>query len=310
MTNSSAFDSDPSRHRLDVRRPALDSSTMPEDMKSLQSYASLMTGGIAVPTILVSLAAITGLLLFTSLAIAGTIPAWLASLLNIVCFVAAYTGVHEAIHQNFHGKNSRYRILNDIFGIVLMFPFFHSFTMHKYVHLQHHAHTNDLEKDPDAWMAVNGFFPILVHASTLVFYYFIYTVRMKLREPNPGPFLRRAALETLAPVVIALILTAMGYGLIILVVWVAPALITVAILGVFLDWLVHHPHQGNTRFSTTRIFAAPPGLLGKLLNWAYFFQNYHLIHHLFPRAPFYHYEQIFQHGEEILRNEGATIIKL
>lgn len=308
MTNYRAMNGDRAlrEEAADARAPAAPVA----DMKALQAYAATMTAGVAWITVTLTLCAITGLFLFTGLAVAGIWPAWLAALCNIPCFIAAYTGVHEAIHQNFHGKNERFRWLNGVFGTVLMFPFFHSYTMHKYVHLQHHAYTNNREKDPDAWMAVDGAGSILARAFTLVFYYFVYTVRMKLKEPHSGPFLRRAAVETLAPVALGAALAATGRGWAVLIAWIVPALVSVAILGVILDWLVHHPHEGKRRIDTTRIFAAPPGLAGKALTWAYLFQNYHLIHHLFPRAPFYAYERVFQRGETALRNEGATIIHL
>jgi beta-carotene hydroxylase len=40
------------------------------------------------------------------------------------------------------------------------------------------------------------------------------------------------------------------------------------------------------------------------------FQNYHSIHHLFPRVPFYHYARLYQDIEEIMSAKGAPIYRL
>jgi len=43
------------------------------------------------------------------------------------------------------------------------------------------------------------------------------------------------------------------------------------------------------------------------VNWLYMFQNFHLIHHLFPRIPFYLYPNAFQSLEPVLEKEHAHI---
>ena len=35
-------------------------------------------------------------------------------------------------------------------------------------------------------------------------------------------------------------------------------------------------------------------ILEPIVNWLYLFQNFHLIHHLFPRVPFYLYSKAFR----------------
>jgi beta-carotene hydroxylase len=43
------------------------------------------------------------------------------------------------------------------------------------------------------------------------------------------------------------------------------------------------------------------------VNWIYLFQNYHLIHHLFPRIPFYLYPDAFQKLRPVLEKKGSRI---
>jgi fatty acid desaturase len=39
-------------------------------------------------------------------------------------------------------------------------------------------------------------------------------------------------------------------------------------------------------------------------------QNYHLIHHLYPRIPFYDYPKVYVELEEEILGEGAKVVKL
>ena len=40
------------------------------------------------------------------------------------------------------------------------------------------------------------------------------------------------------------------------------------------------------------------------------FQNYHAIHHLFPRVPFYHYAKIYDEIEAVMAEKGAPVYRL
>ena len=44
-----------------------------------------------------------------------------------------------------------------------------------------------------------------------------------------------------------------------------------------------------------------------VVNWLYLFQNFHLIHHLFPRVPFYLYPKAFRSLKPVLDRERAHI---
>ena len=39
-------------------------------------------------------------------------------------------------------------------------------------------------------------------------------------------------------------------------------------------------------------------------------QNYHLVHHLWPRVPFYRYGRVFYESREELESHGAEIVEL
>lgn len=237
-------------------------------------------------------------------------PVWAAALLNIPCYFIAYTGFHEATHRNFHGRDKRFSWLNDVFGTVIGFIFFYPYTMHNYIHLTHHAHTNDPERDPDHWMSGHTVLQVALRGLSLVYHYSAYTVRMRSREPGAARFYRRIALEGAPPLVALALLIAFGHWQVAIFTWIIPYVIGVAILGVCFDWIVHHPHEDRSLLGGTRTFHARKGWRRGLLNWLHLFQNYHLIHHIYPRIPFYKQQAVFEQSEDFLRAQGAKVIDL
>ena len=43
------------------------------------------------------------------------------------------------------------------------------------------------------------------------------------------------------------------------------------------------------------------------LNWLWMFQNYHSIHHLFPRVPFYKYAELYEEIEDVMAARQAPV---
>ena len=97
-----------------------------------------------------------------------------------------------------------------------------------------------------------------------------------------------------------------GYWAEVLALWVLPHILASALIIFFFAYLVHEPHAHTERYRDTNIFRVQ-GVLAPLVNWLYFFQNYHLIHHLFPRIPFYLYPQAYEDLEPVLEREGAHV---
>lgn len=278
------------------------------DFRSFRECADATIDGVAWPTIILSLASIAGFLIVTGAAITGALPFWAAALLNIPCFFVAYTGFHEAVHRNFHGRREGYDWLNTAFGTVFGFMFFYPYAMHSYIHLTHHANTNNPEKDPDHWMHGNTPWVIALRGITLIPYYIVFTARMRGKEPGATQFFRRVAIEEAAPLTVFILLILAGHWQVAVFTWFLTYVVSVAILGVVFDWIVHHPHDDQTPFGGTRTFRARKGWRSATLNWLHLFQNYHLIHHLHPRVPFYRHEEVFDRSEAFLRSQGATII--
>jgi fatty acid desaturase len=99
-------------------------------------------------------------------------------------------------------------------------------------------------------------------------------------------------------------LYARGYGLEALACWILPARVAMLLLAFSFDYLPHRPHKitaDEDRFRATHVFPNP--LLTPLL----LFQNYHLIHHLYPAVPFYRYGRIWRATREDLCGRGVHV---
>ena len=74
-------------------------------------------------------------------------------------------------------------------------------------------------------------------------------------------------------------------------------------------YIVHRPHEQVGRYKDTSTILLP-GPLGTLLTWLWMFQNYHSIHHLFPRVPFYQYARLYREIEEIMVAREAPVYRI
>lgn len=280
------------------------------NLKSVQRCAEAEIGGLAWPTIILSSTAIAVFVLVIAAAAAGMLNVWIAALLNLPIFFVLYTGLHETCHRNYHGRNRSMRWVNHVFGLVIGWIMFYPYSMHDYIHLTHHANTNDLEKDPDAWMRGDSFWSVFARAATLPPRYWSFMFRNKLKDPDGGKFLAKILLQG-APTLIGVgVLVAMGYWQVALIAWFGSLVVGVGILGVCFDWIVHHPHDDKSLLGGTRVFAARTGWKRHALKAALLGQNYHLIHHIYPRTPFYRYDRVFARSEDFLRAQGVRIIDI
>jgi len=76
-------------------------------------------------------------------------------LLSTVSSYTQFTIAHDAIHRSV----SKNKYLNDTIGHLAQFwlgPTSNYYAL-KYNHLNHHAYTNDIQKDPDIWCSSNGY---------------------------------------------------------------------------------------------------------------------------------------------------------
>lgn len=262
-------------------------------------------GELAWPTALMGVGSAVGLATSAALALTGVIPMALAAAISTVCAYVAFTPAHEAAHGNIAGRHTEHRWLDEVVGWISGLVLFAPFSAFKVIHLTHHSHTNDAERDPDFWVAGNNPLSIALRCLTIVPHYYSDFLVGPTSKTAAAKKARVSTVGVLGTLVAGMIAAAAaGYGVELLVLWVGPAVVASGMLAFAFDWLPHQPHNVQGRFRDTRIVLFP-GLETLLLG-----QNYHLMHHLFPRVPFYSYRACFEAMRPELEAKGAPIVDL
>ncbi len=216
-------------------------------------------------------------------------PDWICFCANVLALHLSGTVIHDASHNSAH----RNRIVNSFLGhgSALMLGF--AFPVFTRVHLQHHAHVNDPENDPDHYVSTGG--PLWLIAARF-FYHEIFFFKRKLWRKNEllEWFLSRLFLFTI-------VFIAIRYGFIgyVMNFWFVPALVVGIALGLFFDYLPHRPFTERDRWKNARVYPS------RILNLLILGQNYHLVHHLWPSIPWYRYESAYFKTKPLLDQKGC-----
>jgi beta-carotene hydroxylase len=241
------------------------------------------------PTLLMFLAAI-------AIAVISNCGYWLGQWPHPLCFCLNVLAIHMAgtvIHDACHNAAHRNRVVNALMGhgSALMLVF--AFPVFTRVHLQHHAHVNDPENDPDHYVSTGG--PLwLIFVRFLYHEVFFFKRRLWKKYELLEWFISRL-------IVISIFYTACQYGFLgyILNFWFIPAGIVGLALGLFFDYLPHRPFEERDRWKNARVYPNP------ILNLLIGGQNYHLIHHLWPSIPWYKYQPAYYATKHLLDEKGC-----
>lgn len=262
----------------------------------------------AYPTLVLTIVAIAMYSISSITAFNGNLAIGWAVFINAIMAYVLFTSMHEAGHLNISGKHTKLKWVDNLIGWISGAPLLAPFPIFKVIHFRHHAFTNDPEKDPDHWLASRNFFALIFHAFSIFPIYLIEGLKLlKGGERLTPKVINELKVGYVAALVmfagIAILGFAIGWNYVLLL-WILPGFIAQGFLAFAFDWLPHHPHEERSRYTNTRIHDIP-GLDVLLLG-----QNYHLIHHLHPRIPFYHYKKSFHALEEKLEAKGTQIIHL
>ena len=278
--------------------------------KAAKTAAKQYMGEFAWPTLILGFSVTLGYLVTSLLAVTGIMSLALAIPLMMVLTYASYTIMHEAVHGSISGSNSSLRWLNELLGYmagwVLMIPL----TAHRHEHLAHHRNTNVPDADPDYLindMTRSPFHTMRAAFRVLVNQYSHYLKnRWQVGAKSQNLYF---CLEILANVSLRAAIIAQGYWLEGVSLFLLTSLAGVALVMYLFAYIVHRPHDAVGSYVDTSTIVIP-GVTGKVLTAMWGFQNYHSIHHLFPRVPFYRYSQLFGEIESIMIARGAPIYRL
>ncbi|MCB1173819.1 MAG: fatty acid desaturase [Leptospiraceae bacterium] len=235
-------------------------------------------------------------------AMQGRLSLSLAFYLNTLIAYLIFTPLHDATHGAVAGPRAEWRWLQGLTGYLGGLVLWAPFSAFKPLHLRHHSETNQPHTDPDFWMHGHNPVVLVMRAFLIIPVYYVHF--FKHSQTRSG--------RTLLPLIrdeilVGCLFAAWGLysGWIYPVaLWLLPAVFALALLALLFDWLPHHPHHTTQRLYNTSVYAHP--LLSVLL----LNQNYHLVHHLFPRVPFFAYGRAYVRIRGLLQTAGSPVYDL
>ncbi|MCA9629889.1 MAG: fatty acid desaturase [Myxococcales bacterium] len=230
----------------------------------------------------------------------GELAAWWLAVPGVVLggFIA-FTPMHDAAHRSVAKARRVSEVTGRLAGVILLAPF----PAFRWIHLEHHKHTNEAGADPDFYSGAGPRWQLPLRWLTQdLHYYWVY-----LRQVERPRRERLEAIGTLLGSYVALAALALAGHWQFVVAWLIGARLAIALLAFAFDYLPHAPHdvvQKQDRYRATTLI--DHGWLTPVL----LYQNYHLIHHLYPGVPFYRYARVFEERRADLVKRGARKRKL
>jgi beta-carotene hydroxylase len=254
--------------------------------------------------------AIGGFALWVSLfplAMAGIMPLWLGFIISCVLGTGGYVTSHEAMHSNIARKGEKHRWLNELTGQISTIPLIFPFSMARLMHLQHHYHCNDPERDPDypdeaptAWQAiVKTWMNRQPRSDGSIHHY--KRILAELDSPASRRAQRDTAILQLAAMAFFFAMSWSGYALVIAAIWWLPRHIALSYIRFYLSWAPHHPRDRKGRYENTVVFKSR---LGHVMSMA---METHLVHHLYPSIPNHRTRAAYREMRDILAARGVDV---
>lgn len=274
--------------------------------------AQELSPGIAWPTIALIALIVPVHLAMLALGVSGMVsPWWLTVPLGLSAYVH-YTPAHEAIHRNIV-RSRRFDPANAAIGWWSALLTGMTWPLLSRTHIAHHAHTNS-ERDPDIFVRGSlprlfamAAFSVFANLMPLPFWRLIYG-----KNPPSLGYLdawkvmpaREWHIHQVAHGLMCLGVwsaVATGHGPTMFALYVVPATIARLMIGVFLSWLPHSPWAHGDRYHVAKVRR------GKLLALLALGHHVHLVHHLWPRVPFYRYAALYRRMAPVLKDRGVEL---
>jgi len=279
----------------------MDDSTI---LRAAQRYM----GKIAWPTVVWTVLVLSAYGAVLRAGLTHQIPLALSFALTSWLLYWLYTSLHEAVHSNIAGNGSGLNWLNETIGYVAGSLLGIPFTIHRSAHMAHHRSTNVMGQDPDAVFDRPGFWHGISRALFLV----VNEYRDYFSGAHEASDAKtRRILWTEIAIMLGwrLTLIILGFPLGVLVLAVLANLMGVVIVGTLFAWAVHTPFDKTERYQNTSTIILPRWIHAPA-TFMWVWQNYHSIHHLFPRVPFYQYRKLFEEIRPGMDERGAPILDM
>src|SRR5690606_35424009 len=206
--------------------PMLDPDTSAIYREALRAWR----GRVVWQTLIASLVLIGLVAVGAGLALAGAIPLWAGAIATFIGIHAGFTILHEACHRAVSGDAPAMGWLDPMLGSIHAALLLYDFPTFRFLHLRHHAHTNDPALDPDYWMQRHRL-PVVALLSLFVPLHYL---RLYVTAASAGHVSHRDLVLALLRVglLVAVLLTALVLApLETFMLWLAPASVATALIS-------------------------------------------------------------------------------
>lgn len=282
--------------------------SIPEEKK--QKFQEL-TGvpDMAWKTIILGIFTALGVLLTYVGYFTGYIPLLAGTALVTTFYYFTFSPIHDAIHRAL----SKDHKTNDLIGginVFLVSPYAGikpGLKFFRWYHMEHHRFTNE-EKDPDNY--VHGSWLTIAFRWMTIDYHYLYRA-LTTQHPFAIKTVKEMIPFMIATAVVILTLIYFGYGWEVLFLWYIPGRLTFLFLGFVFFWLPH-AHSGKTEHNVkqkdnltlaTTVRNGWEFIMSPILQY----QNYHLIHHLWPTTPCYNNYKVWKLLEPELTQRDLAV---
>ena len=275
--------------------------------KQANVIARQMIRGLAWPTIALAVTITSLYILTLTQTSSGRLGLWWAYLIVSSLTYTVYTVLHEAVHGSIHGRNKSLMWVNSGLGFLAGQILFISFKAHQNEHLAHHRNTNLKGLDPDLYVDGDRPIDLIRGAFRAIYTQYDYFFRHSLKHASHRDKLI-VTVEVILMVGWRLAFVLASSWAVGLVLFVLATLTGLLLLVVLFVWLVHRPNESPERYKNTNTILLPKQI-HSIGTWVWLFQNYHSVHHLFPKVPFYKYRKLFEEIEPVMIAHRAPIIR-
>ena len=242
---------------------------------------------IAVPTMMLFVVVMSGIGAVWYYALNGMLPMWQGAIINGFLTYGLFSVIHDASH---HSLSSNKKINETVgaIGLFFLFPYAPMVAL-RWVHNQHHIYSNG-PMDPDRFEHESPWWQVPFRWSFFDGYYIYYFFKYG------GKVIKRHAVALIIYYTSLVLMFAAslyyGFGYELFMLWFIPSRITLFLIAIVFVILPHHPatvSQTEDPYMATTMRLGWEWLLTPLM----VYQNYHLIHHLYPEVPFYKMHKIW-----------------
>lgn len=240
-----------------------------------------------------------------TLALQAMIPVGLAIGVQAVAAFMFFTVLHDGVHRSLtRGYPLVGETIANISGMILS-PLAAAEAF-RHVHFKHHRHTNEADADPDMWSGVGSRWSLPLQWATADIRY----VQIVLQDWSKISASKRRNILLSVSLTFGLYALSwpLGWGWQATLFWIVPGRFAIAWLAFAFNYLPHHPHtveQAHNPYASTNVREGGEPLMTSL----FLYQNYHLIHHLYPSVPFYRYIKIWRQRRAEFRSHGAPVVR-